>query len=169
MAVDDERFPYRLLYPAYGLAVLAQDHRLARGRTLDVTELADEPLLLLRGGFASRDWFAAACSVAHIRPRVLLESAAPQTAIALAGAGFGVAVVPSTVEIRRDRVRALPILQRGAPIGRWLRIAWNPDRFLAPYAERFVDELVSYCRRNHPGREFTRHAPRLPRPRAPRP
>jgi DNA-binding transcriptional LysR family regulator len=165
MAVDDERFNYRVLYPAYGVAVLARTHRLARRRTLDVAELAEEPLVLLRGGFASRDWFAAACTVAHFRPRVLLESAAPHTAIALAGSGYGIAIVPSTVEIPHDRVRALALVQRGAAVGRWLRVAWNPQRFLPPYAQRFVDELVPYCRGTHPGRALTRHFPRMPRPR----
>ena len=167
MAVDDERFRYRLLYPVCGVAVLAESHGLAGRRTLDVAELAEEPLLLLRGGFASRDWFDAACSVARIRPRVLLESAAPHAAIALARAGYGIAVVPSTVQIPRAGVRAVPLVQRGVPIGRWLRIGWDPERFLAPYAERFVEELVSYCKRKHPGQELTRRAPRHPRPKSP--
>jgi LysR family cyn operon transcriptional activator len=165
MAVDDERFDYRLLYPTYGLAVLAKTHRLARRRTLDVAELADEPLVLLRGGFASRDWFEAACSVAHFRPRVLLESAAPHTAVALAGSGYGIAIVPSTVQIPQERVRAIALMQRGAVVGRWVRIAWDPQRSLAPYAQRFVDELVPYCQRTHPGRELTRYFPRILRPR----
>ena len=159
MAVDDERFRYRLLYPVCGVAVLAESHGIAGRRTLDVAELAEEPLLLLRGGFASRDWFDAACSVARIQPRVLLESAAPHTAIALARAGYGIAVVPSTVQIPREGVRAVPLVQRGVPIGRWLRIGWDPERFLAPYAERFIEELVSYCKRKHPGQELTRRAP----------
>jgi LysR family transcriptional regulator, cyn operon transcriptional activator len=87
IAVDDERFRYRLLYPAYGLAVVSTAHKFARRRTLEVSELAEEPLILLRGGFASRDWFEAASTAAHFRPRVLLDSAAPHTAMALAGAG----------------------------------------------------------------------------------
>ena len=165
MAVEDERFNFRLLYPAYGLAVLAKTHRLARRRTLDVAELANEPLLLLRGGFASRDWFDAACSVAHFRPRMLLESAAPHTAIALAGSGYGIAVVPSTVQIPEGRTRALGLLQRGAPLGRWLRVAWDPQRFLAPYAQRFIDELVPYCQRTYPNRGLVRYFPRLPKPK----
>jgi LysR family cyn operon transcriptional activator len=153
------------LYPTYGLAVLSKTHKLARRRTLDVAELADEPLLLLRSGFASRDWFEAACSVAHFRPRVLLESAAPHTAIALAGSGYGIAVVPSTVQIPQGGVRAIGLVQRGAAVGRWLRVAWDPQRFLAPYAQRFVDELVPYCQRTHPGRELTRYFPRMLRPK----
>jgi LysR family transcriptional regulator, cyn operon transcriptional activator len=121
--------------------------------------------MLLRGGFASRDWFDPACRVAHMRPRVLLESAAPHTVLALAGDGYGVAIIPSTVAVPRGRVRAVPIIQRGAALGRWLRIAWDQQRFLAPYGEQFVEELVTACRRAFPGRESIRRAPPLPRPK----
>jgi hypothetical protein len=29
-------------------------------------------------------------------------------------------------------------------------IAWDPQRFLAPYAEQFVAEIVAHCRRDYP-------------------
>jgi DNA-binding transcriptional LysR family regulator len=167
IAVTDERFRHRLLYPVYALAVVSEKHRFSRARTLDVSELADEPLLLLHGGFASRTWFDGACSVAHIRPRVLLESAAPHTAIALVRAEYGICIIPSTVVVPRNGVRAIPLVQRDMPIGAWLTIAWDPQRFLATYAEKFIDELIVYCRRTYPGREFTRHAPPLPQPKTP--
>jgi LysR family cyn operon transcriptional activator len=165
MAVDDERFEQRLLYPVYELAVTSAKHRLSRRTAIEVTELSDEPLMLLRGGFASRDWFETACRIARLRPRVLLESAAPHTVMALAGDGYGVAIIPSTVRVPRGRIRAMPIIQRGAALGRWLRIAWDPQRFLAPYAEQFVKELIADCQRVFPGQEFTQRAPPLPRPK----
>jgi DNA-binding transcriptional LysR family regulator len=165
MAVDDARFEHRLLSPVCSLAVVAKTHKLARRRTLEVAELADEPLLLLRGGFASRDWFEAACHVAHVRPRVLLETAAPHAAIALAGSGYGIAVVPSTVAIPRGRVGVVALVQRGAAVGRWMRIAWDSQRYLAPYAERFIEELTAWGRRNVPQREYLKRAPPLPPPK----
>jgi LysR family transcriptional regulator, cyn operon transcriptional activator len=165
MALDDQRFRTRLLYPVHGVAVLAHGHRLGRRRAIEVAELADEPLLLLRNEFASRDWFETACRVARIRPRVLIESGAPHTAMALASAGYGIAVVPSTVNIPTGQVRGIPLLQRGAAVGRWLRVAWQPERFLSVYAEQFIAELWTHCRRNYPGRDLSRRAPSLPRPK----
>ena len=165
MALDDDRFRIRLLYPVRGVAVVPNEHRLSRRHTLEVAELADEPLLLLRSEFASREWFETACRVARIRPRVLLESGAPHTAVALAGAGYGIAVVPSTVVIPAGHVRSIPLLQRGAAVGRWLRVAWQPERFLSVFAERFIEELRRHCWRDYPGREFNRHTPALLRPR----
>ena len=163
--VPDDRFRNRLLYPVHNLAVLSSKHRLSRRRALDVADLADEPLLLLHRSFGSREWFDAACNIAHIRPRVLLGSAAPHTLVALTGVGYGVAVVPSTVLVPSG-VHALPLIQHEASIGRWLTIAWDPQRLLAAYAEQFVEELVAFCKRAYPGRDFIRRAPPLPQPKS---
>ena len=132
---------------------------------LEIANLEDEPLLLLRRDFGSREWFDAACSVAHVRPRVLLESSAPHTLIALAATGYGIAIVPSNAQVPRGAVRAVPLIHRGSSVGRWAMIAWDPQRFLAPYAEQFVEEIVARCRRDYPGRHLIRRAPLLPRPK----
>jgi DNA-binding transcriptional LysR family regulator len=165
LVVPDERFHGRLLYPVHDLAVVWASHRLSRRRTIEVEELADEPLVLLHQSFGSRQWFEAACNLAHIRSRVLLESTAPHSVIALAEVRYGIGVVPSTVLVSRDGVRAVPLVHRGAAIGRWLTVAWNPHRVLPAYAERFAHELAAYCRREYPGRHVIRRAPALPQPK----
>ena len=167
MPAGDQRFDGRLLYPVHALAVVPDGHELAARAVLEVGELSDRSILLLRREFGSRAWFDAACEIAHVKPRVRLESAAPQTLIELAAVGYGVAVLPSTVAIRGAGVRAVPLVQRGTSLGRWSMVAWDGQRLLPRYAERFVDELVVYVRRGHPGREFTRRAPPLPRPKVP--
>lgn len=164
MAVDDDRFSTRLLYPVRGIAVVPTEHRFGKRRTIEVAELAEEPLLLLRSEFASREWFETACRIARIRPRVLLESGAPHSSVALVAAGYGIAVVPSTVVIPAGRVRGVPLVHRGTAIGRWLRVAWQQQRFLSVFAQRFIEELGMHCRRGYPGREFNRYVPALPRP-----
>jgi DNA-binding transcriptional LysR family regulator len=98
---------------------------------------------------------------------VLFESVAPQTLIALARTGHGVAVVPSPVRIPRAGVRAAVVVHRGVSIGRWTVAAWAPQRFLPPYAVQFVEELVARCEEDYPGHEYGRRAPPLPRPKEP--
>ncbi|MEA3091459.1 MAG: hypothetical protein QOJ04_2801, partial [Caballeronia sp.] len=132
MPAGEDRFSGRLLYPMHVLAVLPEGHRLGRRAVIDVTDLANEPLLRLSSSFASHGWFEAACHVAHIRPRVLLESVAPQTLIALARTGHGVAVVPSPVRISPEGVRVAVVVHRGASIGRWTVAAWDSQRFRPP-------------------------------------
>jgi LysR family transcriptional regulator, cyn operon transcriptional activator len=122
-------------------------------------------LLLPQRGFGSREWFDVACDIAQIRPRVLLESAAPHTLVALAATGYAIAILPSNARVPSGEVSAIPLLHRGAPIGRWAHIAWDPQRFLAPYAEHFVNELVARCRRDFPGRQLIKRAPPLQKPK----
>jgi DNA-binding transcriptional LysR family regulator len=165
MPAGDERFQWRALSALYVLAVFPETHRLGRQATLEIAELADTPLLLLRRDFGSRQWFDAVCATAHIRPRALLESGAPHTLIALVQSGYGIAIIPSNCQVPRRGVRVVPLVHRGVPIGRWASIAWDPRRFLPPYAEWFVEELVTYARHAHPGRLLLRHAPPLPPPR----
>jgi len=165
LVVPNDRFRARPLFPAHSMAVMSKKHPLSRRRALDVAELADKPLLLLNRTFGSREWFDSACNAARIRPRVLLESAAPHTLVALAGMDYGIAVVPSNVALPAS-VRALPLIQRGASIGRWLTVAWDPRRMLAAYAEQFVDELAAHWRLDYPGRDLVRRAPPLPRPKS---
>ena len=165
MTAGDEAYHCRLLAPVFVLAVVPLSHRLARRATLEISELRDESLLLLRRDYASRGWFDTACHIAHIKPRAILESAAPHTLLALARTHHGVAIVPSNVQIPRGTIRALPLVHRRESIGRWSVVAWDPERFLPPYGKQFIDELVVYCRRNYPGREFIKRAPPIPRPK----
>jgi DNA-binding transcriptional LysR family regulator len=72
----------------------------------------------------------------------------------MARAGWGIAVVPTNVPIARTRVRVAPILLGGRPLGGWIGINWDPRRFLPPYAESFVEDLVASTARSYPGREF---------------
>jgi DNA-binding transcriptional LysR family regulator len=148
----------------HAVAALSPARRLARRAVLEITDLADEPLLVLRQGFGSREWFDLACQVANVAPRVLLESSAPHTLVALAATDYGIAILPSNAQMPQGLVRAVPLVHRGVSIGSWSYISWDPQRFLAPYAGQFVSEIAAYCRRNYPGRDLIRRAPRLPSP-----
>jgi LysR family transcriptional regulator, cyn operon transcriptional activator len=165
MPAGYEGFSGRLLYPMHLLAVLPETHPVGKkSKVLEIAELADEPLILMSPGAASLMWFEIACQAAHVRPRVLLHSSVTHAMIELARSGFGIAVVPSPVRIPREGVRTMPLVHRTTAIGRWAVVAWSPQRFLAAYGLRFVDELVKSVRRSYPGREFIRHAPPLRRP-----
>ena len=163
--VGDERLRGRLLYPMHVFAVLPKKHPWSRLAVLDITQVADQRLMV-GSGLASQVLFNAACEVAQVKPNVVLESSAPHTLIALVRTGFGIAVLPSAaVPIAHSGVRAVPLVHRGTSIGRWVAVAWNPHRFLPPYAERFVRDLADHHRKVFPGRALIRGAPPIPRPK----
>jgi len=104
MAAGDEDFGPRLLGPIHVLAVVSPKHWMPRETALEITELADK--LLLRRDYGSRGRFDAACHVARIKQRVVMESAAPHALLALARVGSDVAIVPSRVRIPPGSVHA---------------------------------------------------------------
>jgi DNA-binding transcriptional LysR family regulator len=167
--LSTSRFEGQTLYPMHVIAALPSAHRFASRRLLEVTELADEPLLVLQPGFGSREWFDTACDMAHMKPRVLLESAAPHTLAALVACGYAIAILPSNASMQRDGIRPIPLVYRGASIGRWAHVAWDPERFVAPYTRQFVTELAAHCHRDFPGRALIKRAPPLALPTNSRP
>jgi DNA-binding transcriptional LysR family regulator len=154
----------RPLFPIRVLAVAARTSRWRRRTTIDVTELAREPVLLLSRDFGSRQLFDAACRIAQLQPHVVLESRAPHSLITLAEAGQGIAVVPSTVRVTSKKVRVMPVLQSGKSLGVWGGVAWDPRRSLPPYARIFIEELARWTARGVPGSRFDKIAPPLPPP-----
>jgi LysR family transcriptional regulator, cyn operon transcriptional activator len=165
IVAGDRRFEQQVLTPPiYVLAAVSHKDQLGRRGVVEVADLAELPMLLLRREFGSRLWFDSACQAANVRPRVLLESGAAHTLIALARAGYGVAVVPSSVQIAEEGLRVIPVVVRGVPIGGWVAIARDPRRFLPPYAAAFVSLLIAYRRDVHPNAAVTRRAPPLPPP-----
>ncbi len=164
-SVANPLFVSRMLYPAYVLAVVAPSHPLARRTSVDVSELAEEPLLLLQRGFGTRGWFDAACQSADVKPPIVLESAAPNALMALASIGEGIAIVPSNVSIPLKSVRALSVTHHRTPIGRWALVAWDSRRFFPVIGQHFVDELVAHLQRDYPNRGLTKRMPPLQRPK----
>jgi LysR family transcriptional regulator, cyn operon transcriptional activator len=160
----DARFGCRLLYPIHLVAAVPAAHDLAGLRTLELAELARHPLLALKQGFGSRDWFDAACHVAGLHPAIVLESGSRNAVLALAAAGYGIGILASAVVPPRDKVALVPLVHSGKPIGRWTMLAWSTRRSLPRYAQAFIDEFSIYARQHRPGRSLARRAPRVPAP-----
>jgi DNA-binding transcriptional LysR family regulator len=164
---SDARYPGRLLFPVHVLAVLPKTHRLGRREVIDVVEVVDEPLLVLQREFGSRACFDAACEIAQVIPRVLLEGTAVPTLIGLAAVGYGIAIVPSIATIEDQSLRAVPLVVRGSSIGHWDAVCWDARRLAPAYQENFVNELVAHAKHARPGHRLLRRAPPLPKPGRP--
>jgi DNA-binding transcriptional LysR family regulator len=163
MPAGYDEFEAHPLFPMYAIAA-APCSRGRKARTVDLLELARQPLLVLAPAFASRQWFDSACQLADIRPRIVLESAAPQTILALAADGHGVAVIPSTVPMTSEALQFTPILHRANAIGRWATVARDPHRYLPQFGYDFISELVEATRVDHPGKSVIARAKVVPRP-----
>jgi DNA-binding transcriptional LysR family regulator len=162
---DDARFDYKLLFPIHVVAVVKRGHALARTRCIEITRLDGVPLLALRRGFGSRDWFDKACEIAHFYPKLVFESASHNVILTLAAADYGVGVLPSAVVPSPERVHLLPLTHEGVPIGKWTMLAWSRRRSLPSFATTFIDEFGAFAREHYPGRALLSRTPKIAMPR----
>ena len=142
------------LFPLVVLVALPRDHRLRDRKTVEVEDLADESMLLLREEFMTRELFDGACQVAHVAPRILLESGSPHCLLALVESGLGVAVVPSTVRFAKGHPRVVPLAQNGRALGLWMQVLWDPRRYTSPPVHNFIAVVSEHTKADYPGKSF---------------
>jgi hypothetical protein len=59
----------------------------------------------------------------------------------------------------------MSVTYHGAPIGRWVLVAWDSRRLFPSFAQHFVNELVAHVHRDYPNRELTKRMPPLRPPK----
>lgn len=155
---DDRRFASQPLEPVELLAACHPPLALGKDGTIEIKRLAPYPLLLLDSAFVIRRTFDAACRLAGLKPNILFESRVPQTLLALAEAGHGVAIIPTALRTHRHNLRIVRVTYRGKPLREPLTILWDKRRPLPPYATVFCEMWAEHVREVFP----------ITRPREPR-
>lgn len=98
--VRDRRLEVRVLRSEPLIAVLSEHHRLARGTSVALSDLRDEPFVGYPAHRRSTVHEAVldACAEAGFAPVALQEVAETSTLVAFVAAGLGVALVPESVQ-----------------------------------------------------------------------
>ncbi|HEY7301060.1 MAG TPA: LysR family transcriptional regulator [Xanthobacteraceae bacterium] len=150
LAPDDERFGSLRLQWVDLLAASRPSLVLGKGHSIDISRLASRPLLLLDSSFVFRRAFDAACRLAQLKPNIFIESRTPQTLLALAEAGHGIAIIPSQLQTRHYDVRIVAVTYRGRPVRTPMVILWNKQRPRPRYAIAYCEMLADYVREIFP-------------------
>ena len=140
----DQRFGSIPLQHVDLLAACHPSISFGNGFTVEIERLVSNPLLLLTSNFVFRTVFDAACRLAHVRPKVLVESRTPHTLLALAEAGHGVAIIPSQLRTSHYQLRVLALTYRRRPLRTPMVILWDKQRPLPRYARAYCEMLADY-------------------------
>lgn len=139
------------LFPMFLVVVVEPQHAWGSARQIEVSALADEPLLVKPPDAGSRILLERACRQAQTRPsRIKVESNSDGALIELALAGHGVAVLQSTVSASRPQLRVIPVVRNGLPISEWAGIMWHSEATLPPFAKAFVRTASAVARKDFP-------------------
>jgi LysR family cyn operon transcriptional activator len=142
--VDPLRFASHLLPQFHVLAACAHSFDIAPGDSIDIRTLAEYPLLLSKSTNATRTLFDAACRIAHVRPNIRLESDAAHAVLALAQAGYGVAVIPSILRPDHRIMRCFRVTHARKSLDIDLAVIWDKRRTLPHYAQQFSELLAEH-------------------------
>ncbi len=122
-------------------AVVRPDHRFAVRRSVSITELAAEPLLMLAPEFMVARHVLNLATRTGLRLQIRLSNATPEAVLSLARRGWGVGVLPDTVRVPADVV-AVPLARAGTREDFDYVIAWLMDPQPGPAVLELVVTLV---------------------------
>jgi len=117
------------------------EHPFAKQRSVTISQLAGEPLLMLAPEFMVTRHITNLATRTGLRLWIRLRDATPEAVLALARRGWGVGVLPDSVRIPGDVV-SVPLARAGTSADFDYVIAWLADRTLPPSADALIDSLV---------------------------
>jgi len=120
------------------LLAVPPQHRLAAMERVDLKELRQERLLLLREGHCFRDNALAACRRARITPNAIFESDQFASIFALVAAGAGVSLIPAMAAASAEGCRVVPLHPENF---RRIGYAHVRRQFRLPAQKVFIDWL----------------------------
>lgn len=143
----DRELTYHHLITDRLCAFAVPDHPLVRKKTATLRDLVAYPLILLVKESSVRDIFERALEKEGLKITVAHESIYMSTALGMAHAGLGVAVLPESA-LQVASHPALRIVPVSSPaLTRKIGIIRKPGRSLSPAAVKLVDVLRQLARR----------------------
>lgn len=149
-----------VVFPTHLVAVAHRRHRLAKRRSLTIDDLRSERLLVPPATFTSRTLLNSVFNRHGLKPSIVLENHDLNTLIALAEAGYGVAISPSTVSVERRPVVVMAIMEDGQPLGTSTGLVWQRGRRMPTHLQGFIDIASQHLRKHFPGMSLG--LPKLP-------
>ena len=125
--------------------VVGSHHRLVGAGNVAVADLADEPLVMLRGPSPFRSEADALLAAPGREPTIAFEADDLATVQGFVAAGLGVAVVPASAVDGRCEV--IGLTDPGAT--RDLGVIWSTARRMLPSAALFRDHVLATAHRGH--------------------
>lgn len=141
------------------LAAVPKSHALAAAKTLSLKQLSEQPFVLFgqRRGSGFYERVLAICNASGFTPRILESMEDIHTLLYVVGAGYGVSLVPATLEptVQRE-VALIPLHDPLATLE--LAMVWRSDA-TAPTLKGFLETVRAWCKELSNGRRAGRGLP----------
>ncbi|HTJ24840.1 MAG TPA: LysR family transcriptional regulator [Candidatus Limnocylindria bacterium] len=137
----DAAIEWQPLWEEELVVLVPRGHRLAARTEIDLTEIANEPVVALKPGYGLRQIVDELCRSAGFQPRIAFEGEEVATLRGLVGAGFGVSLVPLSAHLGDDPTVDLHV--RAPVCSRTFGLSWLRGRYLPKQTTTFRDFIVT--------------------------
>jgi len=131
--------------------ITAQDHRLARRKSVLVRDLGEEPIIMKERGSGTRKLVNELFSQKGLTPNILMETSNTEFIKQVVQRGDGVSFVVReavAAELQEGKLATVPI--RGSKVYLDVSIAYRKDQHLSPPAQAFLDLLLNIAEGEEP-------------------
>ncbi|XEU42577.1 LysR family transcriptional regulator [Tistrella mobilis] len=133
-----EEFDWQAIRAEPLTALLALDHPLAEAPRIDLSMLAEHPLILFESGFALNKIILDACRRHGFRPNIAARSGQIDFIVELAAAGLGIAFLPRMIAEQR-RHAAVRLVPLDDPEAQWhMALIWRRGGYLSHAARAWL-------------------------------
>ncbi|HEV3155298.1 MAG TPA: LysR family transcriptional regulator [Candidatus Baltobacteraceae bacterium] len=123
--------------------VVPHDHRMAKRKSVRLSDLRDETFVCLREGYALRTLTDQFCAQAGFTPKIAFEGEEIATLRGLVAAGLGLAIIPASAEGGPPELRITePVCRRS------IGLLWEPARYQPELTQRFRQHVIAAMRQS---------------------
>lgn len=123
------------------LACLPPDHPLAKNTAIDIRDLRDEPLILLKEDSYHRRIILSEFDRHQFTPHIRLSSNQLNTIKSLVANGMGISFLLDVMTEKESALVGKPLTQ---PLYVEIGLAWKKDRYLSLASRAFIEFITSY-------------------------
>jgi len=123
-------------------AIVPIGHRLDSAESILLEELADEPFIFLKKGYALRRTTDRAFEQIGVQPRITFEGEEAATVAGLVAAGLGVSLLPDLRGIDKSKIHSIRI--REPQCQRVIGMALVEGGYMSPAAQRFKNFVLAH-------------------------
>jgi DNA-binding transcriptional LysR family regulator len=124
------------------LIVPANNHRLSNRISVRLSEVSEDPFILLKHGFGLRSVTEKLCQTADYSPNIVFEADEVATVIGFVAAGFGISLIPYIEGMNLRKVKHLTVTDPKCE--RKIVLTRMKNRYLSAAAQRFHEFVVDY-------------------------
>ncbi|WP_342600977.1 LysR family transcriptional regulator [Psychrobacillus sp. FSL H8-0483] len=122
--------------------IVPTNHPLAMGKSISLTEVAEESFISMKKGYALRKTTDEIFEEAGVTPTISFEGDEVATVAGFVAAGLGFSILPDGGEINSNKIAKLRI--EDVTCERVIGMAVVKDRYLSPAAKRFQQFVLDY-------------------------